>query len=263
MDYLQDTPVLVLGLGESGLAMARWCARFGADVRVWDSRAQPANAAALAEHVPAARWVHGPLTDAAFAGVKLVLKSPGLAPQDERIAAPLNRVADSGVLVQGELELFVRALADLKTRRGYAPKVLAITGTNGKTTTTAMAAMLIARTGKRVAVAGNIGPTLLQTLAEALEREPVAGHPARFGSGADEPGRSVAAEAAGGATNPSAAAATRVAPEQATLPEAGDRARRPRRLLALDGAAANESGAASGDRPSGVDDLDDSAPGWR
>ncbi len=173
MDYLQHTTVLVLGLGESGLAMARWCARFGADIRVWDSRDQPANAAALAEHVPEAQWVRGPLTDDAFSGVKLVLKSPGLSPQDERIAAPLNRAADAGVPVQGELALFAQALATLKAERGYAPKVLAITGTNGKTTTTAMAAQLIARAGKRVAVAGNIGPTMLQTLADALDLEPV------------------------------------------------------------------------------------------
>ena len=172
MNYLRDTTVLVLGLGDSGLAMARWCARLGADVRVWDSREQPANMAALAEHVPGAQWVRGPLTDAAFVGVKLVLKSPGLSPQDERIAAPLNRVKDTGVLVQGELDLFAHALRDLKAERGYAPKVLAITGTNGKTTTTAMAAMLIARAGRRASVAGNIGPTMLQTLADALDQEP-------------------------------------------------------------------------------------------
>lgn len=178
MNHLHDTTVLVLGLGDSGLAMARWCARVGADVRVWDSREQPANAAALAEHVPAAQWVRGPLTDAAFVGVRLVLKSPGLSPQDERIAAPLNRAADAGVLVQGELDLFARALADLKAERGYAPKLLAITGTNGKTTTTAMAAQLIARAGRRVAVAGNIGPTMLQTLADALDLEPARERPA-------------------------------------------------------------------------------------
>ena len=74
--------------------------------------------------------------------------------------------------VQGELDLFAHALRDLGAERGYAPKVLAITGTNGKTTTTAMAAMLIARAGRRVAVAGNIGPTMLQTLADALDQEP-------------------------------------------------------------------------------------------
>ena len=172
MNYLKDIMVLVLGLGESGLAMARWCARFGATVRVWDSRDAPPNAAALAASVPAAQWVRGALTDDAFAGVKLVLKSPGLSPLDERIAAPLRRAADTGVLVQGELELFAHALRELAAERGYAPKVLAITGTNGKTTTTAMTAMLIARTGKRVAVAGNIGPTMLQTLADALDLEP-------------------------------------------------------------------------------------------
>jgi UDP-N-acetylmuramoylalanine--D-glutamate ligase len=173
MDYLKDTTVLVLGLGESGLAMARWCARFGANVRVWDSRDAAPNAAALAEHVPSAVLLRGPLADESFAGVKLVLKSPGWSPLDSAIAAPLKRAADTGILVQGELDLFARALADLKAERAYAPKVIAITGTNGKTTTTAMAALLIARAGKRVAVAGNIGPTMLQTLADALDLEPV------------------------------------------------------------------------------------------
>jgi len=178
MDYLKDTSVLVLGLGESGLAMARWCARFGAQVRVWDSRDTAPNAAALAEHVPSAVLLQGPLTDEHFAGVKLVLKSPGLSPLDAAIAAPLKRVADTGILVQGELDLFARALADLKAERAYAPKVIAITGTNGKTTTTAMAAMLVKRAGQRVAVAGNIGPTMLQTLADALDLEPTAVAPA-------------------------------------------------------------------------------------
>jgi len=172
MNYLQDTTVLVLGLGESGLAMARWCAGAGAAVRVWDSREAPPLAAGLAEHVPAAQWLRGALTESALDDVKLVLKSPGLSPFDAAIAGLLQRAAAIGIPVQGELDLFARALADLKAERGYAPRVLAITGTNGKTTTTAMTAQLIARTGKRVAVAGNIGPTMLQTLADALALEP-------------------------------------------------------------------------------------------
>jgi UDP-N-acetylmuramoylalanine--D-glutamate ligase len=173
MNYLQDTTVLVLGLGESGLAMARWCAGAGAAVRVWDSREAPPLAAGLAEHVPSAQWVRGALTDEALVDVKLVLKSPGLSPFDSAIAGVLQKATASGLPVQGELDLFARALADLKTERGYAPKVLAVTGTNGKTTTTAMTAQLVERTGKRVAVAGNIGPTMLQTLADALALEPV------------------------------------------------------------------------------------------
>ncbi|HET8871854.1 MAG TPA: UDP-N-acetylmuramoyl-L-alanine--D-glutamate ligase, partial [Aquabacterium sp.] len=64
------------------------------------------------------------------------------------------------------------ALADLKAERRYAPKVLAITGTNGKTTTTSLTAQLVERCGKRVGLAGNIGPTLLDTLRIALEQEP-------------------------------------------------------------------------------------------
>ncbi|HEY2927692.1 UDP-N-acetylmuramoyl-L-alanine--D-glutamate ligase [Piscinibacter sp.] len=174
MKHLLNISVLVLGLGESGLAMARWCARAGATVRVWDSREAPPQQAGLATLAPAATLLRGELTDAAFDGVQLVLKSPGLAPGDARIAEPLARAAERGVLVQGELELFARALADLKADRGYAPKLVAITGTNGKTTTTAMAALLIERAGKRVAIAGNIGPTMLQTLADALDLEPEA-----------------------------------------------------------------------------------------
>ena len=169
MKHLNDIDVLVLGLGESGLAMARWCARHGARVRVWDSRESAPGDATLAETLPAAQRLRGELSDEAFAGVKLILKSPGLAPTDARIAAPLSRAADSGILVQGELELFARALADLKEERGYAPRLLAITGTNGKTTTTAMTKGLVERAGRRVAMAGNIGPTMLQTLAEALD----------------------------------------------------------------------------------------------
>jgi UDP-N-acetylmuramoylalanine--D-glutamate ligase len=169
MNFLNDIDVLVLGLGESGLAMARWCARHGATVRVWDSREAPPHAAALAEHVPGATLLGGELTDAAFAGVRLILKSPGLAPTDARIAAPLARAAETGVLVQGELDLFVRALADLKAERDYAPKLIAVTGTNGKTTTTAMTALLVERAGRSVAMAGNIGPTMLQTLADRLD----------------------------------------------------------------------------------------------
>ena len=176
MRHLQDLPVIVLGLGESGLAMARWCARFGAQVQVWDSRENPPGADALRAAFPGISVGHTPWTaDSAAQAVqtqRLVLKSPGLAPHDDRIAPLLVAARAAGIAVQGELDLFAAALADLKTERGYAPRVLAITGTNGKTTTTAMTALLVARAGRRVAMAGNIGPTMLDTLAAALDLEP-------------------------------------------------------------------------------------------
>ena len=172
---LSGRRVLVLGLGESGLAMARWWSRLGAAVRVWDTRDEAPNDAALGTLLPAAERLRGALDEGALDRVALLLKSPGLAPNDVRIAALVRGAALRGVPVEGELDLFARALADLKASRGYSPKVVAVTGTNGKTTTTAMLALLIARSGRRVAAAGNIGPTMLQTLADALEREATAG----------------------------------------------------------------------------------------
>ena len=174
MKYLQDLHILVLGLGESGLAMARWCAKHGAArVRVWDSRETPPQAGALRESVPSAELFGGELCAASLQGAQLVLKSPGLSPGDARIAALLQAAAQTGIAVQGELDLFARALVDLKAERGYEPKVLAITGTNGKTTTTMLTGLLVERAGKRVAIAGNVGPTMLDTLSELLDKEPV------------------------------------------------------------------------------------------
>ncbi len=168
MNALLNQHVLILGLGASGLAMARWCVQHGAHVQVWDSRAAPPQAAALAAECPAAIRVTGELAESTLHGIGWVLKSPGLAPHDERIAPLLAGARAAGIRVSGEIDLFVQALADLKTARAYAPEVLAITGTNGKTTTTALTALLVARAGRSVVAAGNIGPTLLDTLAAHL-----------------------------------------------------------------------------------------------
>ena len=176
MSTLAASNVLVLGLGESGLAMARWCARHGArdgardgpQVRVWDSREAPPQAATLAHEWPEVQVFSGPLSAAAIHGVDLVLKSPGLAPHDPRIATLLDAARTASVPVRAELDLFTQALAELKASQGYAPKVVAISGTNGKTTTTAMTVLLVERAGHRVAVAGNIGPTLLDTLGSVM-----------------------------------------------------------------------------------------------
>jgi UDP-N-acetylmuramoylalanine--D-glutamate ligase len=93
-------------------------------------------------------------------------------PNAPDVAALLAAADEQGIPVRGELSLFASALADLKKDMAYAPKVLAITGTNGKTTTTSLTAKLVERTGLRVGLAGNIGPTLLDTLAQALDAEP-------------------------------------------------------------------------------------------
>src|SRR5882672_436255 len=131
MQALQDQHVLILGLGLSGLAMARWCARHGAQVSVVDSRDAPPQLQTLRESVPSASFRCAAF-DAALVQdgmVRAVFKSPGLAPA---VVAPvLAQARAQGLWVGGELSLFAQALADMKLTHSYAPKLLAITGTNG------------------------------------------------------------------------------------------------------------------------------------
>ena len=165
----QRPMVLVLGLGESGLAMARWCARQGCRLRIADTREAPPNLPALAQHGIDAEFVGGAFSPALLEnGIDLVVLSPGLSPLADDLAPLLAGARERGIPVWGEVELFARALKHL-AESGYAPKVIAITGTNGKTTTTSMTGQLCERAGKTVAVAGNISPTMLDRLMDAID----------------------------------------------------------------------------------------------
>ena len=171
MKNLMGKNILVLGLGHSGLALARWCVRCGAQVTVADTRADPPQRDALRASVPAACFVHGDMNANLLDGTAfdLLLKSPGLSPAD---TAGVTAAAEAhGIVCDIELSLFAQALADLKADTGYAPQVLGITGTNGKTTVTSLAGQLVQRAGKAVAVAGNIGPSLLDTLGEKIDSD--------------------------------------------------------------------------------------------
>ncbi|ALX13087.1 UDP-N-acetylmuramoylalanine--D-glutamate ligase [Burkholderia cepacia JBK9] len=165
----QRPMVLVLGLGESGLAIARWCARHGCRLRIADTREAPPNLAALQAEGIDAEFVGGAFTPALLdGGVELVGLSPGLSPLEPALAALVAAAHERGIAVWGELEFFAQALRALGTS-GYQPKVLAITGTNGKTTTTSLTGLLCQRSGKKVAVAGNISPAMLDRLANAID----------------------------------------------------------------------------------------------
>ncbi len=161
---------LVLGLGESGLAIAHWLARAGARLRVADTRPLPERLAGLREFVPNAEFITGEFTPSLLDGIDLVLLSPGLAP-DKELAALLPSAKEKQIPVWGEIELFAQALAALKEERGYQPKVVAITGTNGKTTVTSLTGHLCRAAGLSVKVAGNISPAALDVLREALDQD--------------------------------------------------------------------------------------------
>jgi UDP-N-acetylmuramoylalanine--D-glutamate ligase len=161
---------LVLGLGETGLAMAHWLARCGARVRVADTREEPQRLPALRAAVPDVQFVGGPLNIALLDTIDFVAVSPGLMP--ERELAELGPEAGvRSIPVWSEIELFAQALAALKEQRGYAPKLIAITGTNGKTTVTSMTGLLCQRAGLSTRVAGNISPAALDVLREVLDSD--------------------------------------------------------------------------------------------
>lgn len=168
----RDGLTLILGLGETGVAAARWCAARGARLRVLDTRAQPGGLEALRADGIAADLRLGPdaLATEALDGVHTLVLSPGLNPREAPVAGLLAAARERGIEVLGEIELFARALADLRAQ-GYTPTLLAVTGTNGKTTVTSLARHLIETSGRRVRAAGNIGPAALASLQDALERD--------------------------------------------------------------------------------------------
>jgi UDP-N-acetylmuramoylalanine--D-glutamate ligase len=168
---LRDLSVLVLGLGESGLSMARWCAAQGARVRVADSRGNPPGLAVLARELPEVRAYCGRLDADLLGDARLLLRSPGIAPHAAEFAAIVQAAQQRGVPIAGELHLFQWALDALRAESGYAPKVIAITGTNGKTTVTRLTGLMLERAGWSVAVAGNISPAMLDVLRARIAQD--------------------------------------------------------------------------------------------
>src|SRR5665811_571135 len=143
-------PFLVVGLARSGCAAARLLAERGAEVRGVDS-GRPDSAAGLgAEGVEVVLDTDGL---AQLDGVRTVVKSPGVPREAAVIAAALER----GVETIGELELAWRAIPD---------RFVAVTGTNGKTTTAELIGHLYRTAGEPVAVAGNVGTPLSSLAAE-------------------------------------------------------------------------------------------------
>jgi len=167
MSDLRSAAVLVLGFGESGLAMARWCLREGATVRVADTREAPPNREAAAALDVELKL--GAFDPSLLEGIDLVAISPGLSPRAEPQATLLAAAKTANIPVVGEIELFARKLAVLKVERGYDPRVVAITGTNGKTTVTKLVGEMCRSAGRSVAVAGNVSPAALDALSDALD----------------------------------------------------------------------------------------------
>ena len=204
MHLADQHQVLVLGMGISGLAMARWCARRGDKVTLVDSRSDGALLDRVRSEMPGVDVQQRPLDTELMtvAPWAMIYVSPGLSPSD--LSAVSNWADAHTVRVCGELDLFIEGLrvhepapeptsealdAELEvdedpetpasgpidpitpavTVKSRAPKVLAVTGTNGKTTVTALTHHLLRWAGVQAVAAGNIGPSMLDALMACLD----------------------------------------------------------------------------------------------
>ncbi len=159
---LKGRHVLVLGMGETGMSIVKWLVRQGAGIRVADSRAAPPNLDTMISMIPAGQVFTGPFESKVLEDIDLIAMSPGVP-----VAEPLvQHAVDSGVPVVGDVTLLQWAL---EQNDAVNAKVLAITGTNGKTTVTAMVGAMLRKAGIHAAVAGNIGPAVLDVYMQCLD----------------------------------------------------------------------------------------------
>jgi UDP-N-acetylmuramoylalanine--D-glutamate ligase len=162
MDW-ENRKVLVLGLGDTGLSMTRWLRRHGARVRVADTRAEPPHAGTLEAEWPDVPLATGAFEQGLFSNVDAIAISPGI----DRRKRPVSEAIARGVPVIGDIGIFAGALSDMTQRTGHArPNILAITGSNGKSTVTSMTGVACGAAGRNAVVAGNIGLPVLEALTE-------------------------------------------------------------------------------------------------
>jgi len=167
---LPGSRYLVLGLGQTGQTVARWLVSVQCSLRLVDTRhdlvLEPLRTD-LAD-TPCEWHLGQPLTAAMLENMDAVVISPGLSPHQAPVAEFLRLAEQAGKPVIGDIELFALALHSLQQSHDYRPAVVAVTGTNGKTTVTALARHMLQANGAAVVAAGNIGPPVLQVLQDAL-----------------------------------------------------------------------------------------------
>jgi len=142
---------VVIGLGPTGLACVRYLIKRGVSVAVTDSRIDPPCLDALKKLFPDVDVAVGKLSKDLITRAEQLVVSPGVSCKEPLIAKQIKK----GIPVIGDIELFAR--------ENTVP-VLAITGSNGKTTVTTILGQMLKKAGRKVKVCGNIGPQVLECL---------------------------------------------------------------------------------------------------
>ena len=160
VETLRGQNVAVFGLGESGLSTLRALVAGGAAVAVWDDGLEARDRAA------AAGFELVDLAKADWRGFKVFVLSPGVPLTHPAPHWTVRLAEAAGVPIVGDIELFIR---ERNVRAPEAPFV-AVTGTNGKSTTTALIAHILGDAGRDVALGGNIGVPVLELPPPANDR---------------------------------------------------------------------------------------------
>lgn len=154
MANMQNKNCVIVGLGQTGLSCARFLRMHGAAVAVMDTREQPPGLQQLQQDYPEVLVRTGGLSIEWLQHADQIVLSPGVDPRMPEIQA----AADAGIEIVGDVELFARY--------AVAP-VIAISGSNGKSTVTTLVSLMAQLSGKKVATGGNLGIPALDLLDEA------------------------------------------------------------------------------------------------
>ena len=160
---LYGKTVLVLGMGETGLSMVKWLSRLGSNIHVADSRIEPPNLRVLEQIIPMNQIFTGSFSAEMLKEIDLIAISPGISQTTPLIYQALKRQ----IPVVGDIELFSWVLNKCTVLK--KPKVLAITGSNGKTTVSSMVDAMLREAGWDIEVAGNIGPAVLNKFMQRID----------------------------------------------------------------------------------------------
>ncbi len=155
-DTNKQAYTLVVGLGLTGMSVVRYLHKNGHHLVVVDSREQPPGLDALQREFPDVPVYTGVFDEALFSGAEQLVVSPGVPMSEAAIVHAMGR----GVEVAGDIEIFARQV--------NAP-VIAITGSNGKSTVTTLVGAMAKRAGLKVAVGGNIGTPALDLLRQKAD----------------------------------------------------------------------------------------------
>lgn len=156
MQNIDQQTQVVVGLGKSGLSLVRFLARQKQAFAVADSRENPPELAALQRDYPEVVVHCGPLSAELLSAAQVLYVSPGLALSTPALQAAIA----SGVVISGDIDLFAQ--------HARAP-IVAITGSNAKSTVTTLVGQMFAAAGFNVAIGGNLGTPALDLLDDAVD----------------------------------------------------------------------------------------------